>query len=99
MNEILRRVENCLFPIIVEKSTDTSTVEQLKFSIRYHDSKISDIRENILAFMETISYTGEAIAVILHYLVTCNLLFDNFVGQSFDGAFDMAGIYRGCQEL
>ena len=93
-------MENCLFPIIVDETTDTSTVEQLKFSIQYYDSKTSDITEDILAFIETISYPVEAIAnVILHYLVTYNLLFDNFVGQSFDGASDMAGIYRSCQAL
>ena len=93
-------MENCLFPIIVDETTDTSIIGQLNLSKRYYDSKTNDIREDFLAFIETISCTGEAIAnVTLHYFETYNLLFDNFVGQSFDGASNMVGIYRGCQAL
>ncbi|CAF4550281.1 unnamed protein product, partial [Rotaria sp. Silwood2] len=100
LNEVLHRVKNCLFSIIVDETTDTSTVEQLNLSIRYYDNKTHDIREDFLAFIETISCTGETIAnVILDYLTTYNLPFNNCVGQAYDGASNMAGTYRGCQAL
>ncbi|CAF4522350.1 unnamed protein product [Rotaria magnacalcarata] len=39
LNEILNRVENCLFSIIVDETTYTTTVEQLSLSLRYYDEK------------------------------------------------------------
>ncbi|CAF0782449.1 unnamed protein product [Adineta steineri] len=98
LNEILHRVENCLFSIIVDETTDTSTVEQLSLSLRYYDNKTNDIREDFLAFIETVSCTGETIAdIIVDYLTTHKLLLDNCIGQGYDGGSNMAGIYRGCQ--
>ncbi|CAF4623828.1 unnamed protein product, partial [Didymodactylos carnosus] len=69
-------------------------------SLRYYDKKTNDIREDFLTFIETVSCTGETIAnIILDYLTTHNLPFDNCVGQAYDGGSNMAGIYRGCQAL
>ncbi|CAF1444319.1 unnamed protein product [Rotaria sordida] len=100
LNEILHRVENCLYSIIVDETTDASTAEQLSLSLRYYDQKTNDIREDFLTFIETVSCTGETIAnIVLDYLTTHNLPFDNCVGQAYDGASNMAGIYRGCQAL
>ncbi|CAF4437051.1 unnamed protein product [Rotaria magnacalcarata] len=100
LNDILHRIENCLFSIIVDETTDASTVEQVSFSIRYYDNKTNDIREDFLAFIETVSCTGESISnIILDYLRAYNLPFDNCIGQAYDGASNMAGIYRGCQAL
>jgi len=43
---------------------------------------------------------GETIVnIILDYLTTHNLPFDNSLGQTYDGGSDMASIYRGCQAL
>ncbi|CAF2610903.1 unnamed protein product [Rotaria sp. Silwood2] len=100
LDQILHRLKNCLFSIIVDETTDTSTTEQLSISLRYYDKKTNDIREDFLTFIETVSCTGETIAnVILDYLTTYNLPFDNCVGQSYDGGSNMSGIYRGCQAL
>ena len=100
LNEILHRVNNSLFSIIVDEITDISTVEQLSLSIRYFDNEKNVVREDFLAFIEVFSCTGEAIAnIILDYLATYCLPLDNFVGQAYDGASNMSGIYRGCQAL
>ncbi|CAF2004342.1 unnamed protein product [Rotaria magnacalcarata] len=49
-------------------------------------------------YTKTVSCTGETIAnIILDYLSTNNLPFDNCIGQAYDGGSNMAGIYRGCQ--
>ncbi|CAF1368877.1 unnamed protein product, partial [Didymodactylos carnosus] len=96
LNEILHRVENCLFSIIV----DETTAEQLSLSLRYYDKKKNDIREDFLTPIETVSCTGETIAnIILDYLTMHNLPFDNCVGKAYNGGSNMAGIYRGCQAL
>ncbi|CAF1476153.1 unnamed protein product, partial [Rotaria sordida] len=42
LNEILHRVENCLYSIIVDETTDASTAEQLSISLRYYDKKTND---------------------------------------------------------
>ena len=96
LNEILRRVNSSLFSIIVDETTGISTVEQLSLSIRYFDNEKNVVREDFLAFIEIFSCTGEAIAnIILDYLTTYCLPLDNFVGQAYDGAPNMSGIYRG----
>ncbi|CAF4526578.1 unnamed protein product, partial [Rotaria sp. Silwood2] len=100
LKQILHRVQNCLFSIIVDETTDTSTAEQLSLSLRYYDQKTNDIREDFLTFIETVSCTGETISnLILDYLTTHNLPFHNCVGQAYDGGSNMAGIYQGCQAL
>jgi len=100
LNQILCRTNNCLFSIIVDETTDTSTAEQLSISLRYYDEKTEDIREDFLAFIETISCTGESIAdIISDYLKEHNLPFENCIGQAYDGGSNMSGIYQGCQAI
>ncbi len=77
-NEIFHRVENRLFSIVVDETTDTSTAEKWSLSLRYDDEKTNDIREDFLTFIETVSCTGETIAdIIRDYLTMYNLPFDN----------------------
>ncbi|CAF4286314.1 unnamed protein product [Rotaria sp. Silwood2] len=98
LNEILHRAENCLLSIFVDETPDTYTAEQLSLSLRYYDKKINNIREDFLTFTETVLCTGETIAnIILDYLTTHNLPYDNCVGQAYDGGSNMTGIYQGCQ--
>jgi hypothetical protein len=61
LNGVFYRTNNRLFSIIVDETTDTSTAEQLSLSLRYYDEKTNDIREDFLAFIETVSCTGESI--------------------------------------
>ncbi|CAF1401768.1 unnamed protein product [Rotaria sordida] len=49
----------------------------------------------LLFIHQTVSCMGETIAnIILDYLTTYNLPFDNSLGQAYDGGSNMVGIYR-----
>jgi hypothetical protein len=89
-----------LYSIIVDATTDSSNVEQLCFLIRHVDPHSHEVREDFLAFMPTTSSTGEAIADhILSCLKRFRLSFANCIGQAYDGAPCMSGIYNGCQAV
>ncbi len=89
-----------LYSIIVDGTTDSSNIEQLCFLIRYVDQHSLEIREDFLAFIPTISSTGEAIADhILSCLKKFGLPLTNCIGQAYDGAPCMSGIFNGCQAI
>ncbi|CAF2742650.1 unnamed protein product [Rotaria sp. Silwood2] len=89
-----------LYSIIVDGTTDSSNIEQLCFLIRYVDQHSLEIREDFLAFIPTTSSTGEAIADhILSCLKKFGLPLTNCIGQAYDGAPCMSGIFIGCQAI
>ncbi|CAF1491778.1 unnamed protein product, partial [Didymodactylos carnosus] len=80
LKNILRRSKDCVYCIIVDETTDTSTTEQISFSLRYYDESTNDIREDFITFIDTVSCTGESIAnIILDYLKRYGLPLDNCV--------------------
>lgn len=83
LSSVLARVDSStLFSVIVDGTTDTSTVEQLSFLIRFVDNKTKDIREDFLTFIPTASCTGAAIADhILSCLQRFGLLPANCIGE------------------
>ena len=89
-----------LYSIIVDGTTDSSNIEQLCLLIRYVDPHSNEIREDFLAFLPTTSSTAEAIADhILSCLKRFKLSFSNCIGQAYDGAPCMSGIFNGCQAI
>ncbi|CAF5154575.1 unnamed protein product, partial [Rotaria magnacalcarata] len=79
-------------------TTDSSNIEQLCLLIRYVDPHSNEIREDFLAFLPTTSSTSEAIAGhILSCLKRFKLLPNYCIGQAYDGAPCMSGIFNGCQ--
>ena len=101
LSSILYRVgPTTLYSIIVDGTTDSSNIEQLCVLIRYVDQRSNEIREDFLAFVPTTSSTAEAIADhILSSLKRFKLPLSNCIGQSYDGAPCMAGIFNGCQAI
>ncbi len=97
---LCRLVPTTLYSIIVDGTTDSSNIEQLCFLIRYVNQHSLEIREDFLAFIPTISSTGEAIADhILSCLKKFGLPLTNCIGQAYDGAPCMSGIFNGCQAI
>ena len=89
-----------LYSIIVDGTTDSSNIEQLCVLIRYVDPNSNEIREDFLAFVPTTSSTAEAIADhILPCLKQFKLSLSNCIGQSYDGAPCMSGIFNGYQAI
>jgi len=48
------------FSILADKTTGTSHLEQLSFSIRYVDFDLKTICENFIKFLKVIDLSGEA---------------------------------------
>lgn len=101
LSSILCRLgSTTLYSIIVDGTTDSSNVEQLCLLIRYVDQHSLEIREDFLAFVPTTSSTGDTIANhILSFLKRFGLSFTNCIGQAYDGAPCMSGIFNGCQAI
>ncbi len=101
LSSILGRVgPTTLYSIIVDGTTDSSNIEQLCLLIRYVDPHSNEILEDFLAFLPTTSSTAEAIADhILSCLKRFKLSFSNCIGQAYDGAPCMSGIFNGCQTI
>ncbi|CAF2160173.1 unnamed protein product [Rotaria magnacalcarata] len=99
LSTILCRVgPTTLYSIIVDGTTDSSNIEQLCLLIRYVDSHTNEIHEDFLGFVPTTSSTGEAIVEhILSCLKRFKLSLANCIGQAYDGASCMSGIFKGCQ--
>ncbi|CAF4935770.1 unnamed protein product [Rotaria sp. Silwood1] len=101
LSSLLSRVgPTTLYSIIVDGTTDSSNIDQLSFLIRYVDPHSHKIREDFLGFVHTTSSTGEAIAEhILSCLKRFQLSLTNCIGQTYDGAPCMSGIFNGCQAI
>ncbi|CAF1468940.1 unnamed protein product [Rotaria sordida] len=101
LSSILGRLApSALYSIIVDGTTDSSNIEQLCLLIRYVDPQSHEIREDFLAFIPTAPSTGEAIAHhILSSLKRYQLPLNNCIGQAYDGAPSMSGIFNGCQAI
>ncbi|CAF4061859.1 unnamed protein product [Rotaria sp. Silwood2] len=101
LSSVLGRVgPSTLYSIILDGTTDSSNVEQLCLLIRYVDPHSHEIHEAFLAFVPTTSSTGEAIANhILSSLKQYQLPLKNCIGQAYDDAPSMSGVFNGCQAI
>jgi hypothetical protein len=91
--------ENCMYSIICDECSDASNKEQLSLSIRY--VRDDQVRESFMGFYELAEgVTGKAIACAIEAaLEECNLDPLYIRGQSYDGASNMAGKYKGCARI
>lgn len=86
------------FSISVDSTFDASRSEQISFIIRYVNDN-GDISERLLALKESAKTTGEAL-----YSIFDRIMIEkgfnwklSLVGQSYDGAGNMSGQYKGLQ--
>ena len=97
---IVASINECKFyTIICDECTDISNKEQLYLSVRFVAK--GTVNEAFLGFFELDEgVTGEAIATKIHTaLSTCHLDPNNMRGQSYDGASNMSGCYKGCAKI
>jgi len=102
VGKIVERIKKCkFFLILVDETTDISTIEQITVCIRYVDTSCWIIREDIfVGFVEMNSTTGLAIKnLILDKLKDIGLSINNLRGQGYDGSANMSGKNNGAQAL
>ena len=99
LRKIVRDVGNQfkIFGIIVDGTQDIQGKEQQSICVRYV-SDIFDIKEEFLGLYNVDLTNGEAIcAMILDALIRLQLPIENLPSQTYDGAANMPGKFRGCQ--
>lgn len=87
------------FSILVDETTDISTIEQITLCVRYVDmDEKYKIKESFLQFVPAEGLKGEQLAnSILCGLQKCNIDLTNLIGQGYDGASNMSGKFSGVQ--
>ncbi|XP_060845700.1 uncharacterized protein LOC132925309 [Rhopalosiphum padi] len=87
------------FSVLVDETTDISTIEQMAMCVRYVDDN-DCIHERFLKFITINSLTGCDLAEsILNGLNSCEINLDYLYGQGYDGASNMSGQYKGVQAI
>jgi len=87
------------FAIIVDGTQDISRKEQLSMCLRYVDADFVP-HEDFIGLYEPPDTSGATIAsCIKDVLLRLNLSLANLRGQTYDGAANMSGQYRGCQAI
>ncbi|XP_050064693.1 52 kDa repressor of the inhibitor of the protein kinase-like [Aphis gossypii] len=101
VGKIVERIKKCkFFSILVDETTDISTIEQMTVCIRYVDTSCWIIREDFVGFVEMNSTTGLTIKnSILDKLKDIGLSINNLRGQGYDGGANMSGKNNGAQAL
>jgi hypothetical protein len=101
VGKIVERIKKCkFFSILVDETTDISTIEQMNVCIRYVDTSCWIIREDFVGFVEMNSKTGLAIKnSILNKLKDIGISINNLRGQGYDGSANMSGKNNGAQAL
>ena len=103
-HEVLRNISSDIrkqteFGIICDGSQDICGKDQECICIRYVDENLC-IHEEFVGFYEQGSTTGEAIAItIKDVLQRLMLPMENLRAQTYDGAANMQGVFKGCQSI
>ena len=86
--------------IIVDGTQDVSGKEQESICVRYVDESLNPVESFIGMFDSSDSTTGQSIAnSVFDVLIRLQLPLVQLRGQTFDGASNMSGIYKGCQAI
>ncbi|CAF5017893.1 unnamed protein product, partial [Rotaria sp. Silwood1] len=96
LSEIVFQIKSAkYFSIMMDESVDISRHEQVSLVIRYTDDQFH-VYERFIGFQRASSTTGEALfKLLVTWLKQLDLDINNIVGQCFDGASAMRGIYKG----
>lgn len=90
-----------LFSIAIDSTFDTSRKEQVSFIIRYVCHNTGSIFERLLAIRESPNTCGyDLFSLFINVMEKYNIdWISDLVGQSYDGASNMRGMYNGLQAL
>lgn len=93
------RTESQQFAVIVDGTQDCTGIEQESLCVRYVDGALEP-HEVFLGLYEPPDTCGETIAKMVEdALKRIGLSVDGLRAQTYDGASNMAGEYRGCQAI
>ena len=95
LRQVSHRVQNELFSIMVDETTDCSTIEQCVVVVRWVDEKFEP-QENFIGFYAVDATNAETIVkVIKDSIIRKGFFLSNCRGQCYDGAAVMKGVRNG----
>ena len=103
-NSIVRSIASSVrasgsFAVIVDGTQDVSKKEQLSICLRYVDEQLFP-HQVFVGMYEPPTTTGEDLATsVQDVLIRLQLPIADLRGQTYDGASNMSGQYKGCQAL
>ena len=97
--QILRHITSNLqttkFTVMVDETSDVSTIEQVVLVFRWVDSSL-EVHEDFVGLYETASITSDSlVGIIKDVMLRFNLKLENCRGQCYDGASSMKGRISG----
>ena len=91
--------ESGMFAIMVDGTKDITGKEQESICIRHVDAMLN-VHEQFMGLYATASTTGEAITnIVSDVLIRFSLPINNLRAQTYDGAANMLGHFKGCQAI
>jgi len=88
-----------MLSISVDSTFDASRKEQVSFVIRYVDELLGDVFERVVAVKESPATSGQDLYELFKSIMEKKNFHwkEEFVGQSYDGASNISGNYKGLQ--
>lgn len=97
VSEINTQLGKAIFAVSVDEVTDVSCSQQLAVVIRYVNT-FGGVRERLLEYICMESITGKSISdTLAHTLAKHGLSVENCRAQTYDGAGNLSGEFKGCQ--
>lgn len=89
---MLDDLKDCSYSLIIDESTDVTSVKYLCICIRYFSKKIQKILVHFLGLIEIEKASGECLYVKLRdFLKNLDLYTTNMIGIGTDGASNLCG--------
>lgn len=86
-----------VYPVMSDEVTDSGGKKFLTIMLRYVKGKF--IIERVIALARVADMSGSALSdIVFDRLVRLGVVMNRIVGQCYDGASNMSGIYNGLQE-
>lgn len=100
INELIETLKKTKFSLIIDETTDVSTLKQLVLLVRYYDSDAKKTIDKYLTLLEVKDCTAKGIFDSLsQFFQKKEIPFDNLVGFASDNASVMMGSKSGVQCL
>ena len=100
INELIAILMKTKFSLIIDETTDVSTLKQLVLLVRYYDCDVQKTIDKYLTLLEVNDCTAKGIFdSLVHYFQQQKIPFENLVGFASDNASVMMGKKGGVQFL
>jgi Domain of unknown function (DUF4371)/hAT family C-terminal dimerisation region len=95
--KIFSECQGKMFSIMCDEVTDRSNKQHMSIVVRYVTEPTAVV-ESVIGLVEVANTTADnLLQSLLSKLKSCNLALDSLVGQCYDGASNMSGVYTGLQ--